>query len=270
MRFIKNHLTFIFPMMAILLGVEFFLVFDRTTTNYEKELREGYSMFVVAREPISLTDFIELDSHISEREEVEKEVLAKQIAEGMTKSNSDKILEALPYFYNIKFSSYLHTSTLKHIKAYLEADNRIKKVETFGDSYGASYTLFSFIKFTFKAFVTFMSLISLVLVIKQMEIWNYAHKERMQVMETFGAPIMLRSGVLFKVAIIDAIISTILTTSIFVFLKYKWAEESHIDILMHMQNLLFHPIDFLILLATSLLIVFISVYLVVFTTKGRV
>ena len=60
MRFIKNHLTFIFPMMAILLGVEFFLVFDRTTTNYEKELREGYSMFVVAREPISLTDFITL------------------------------------------------------------------------------------------------------------------------------------------------------------------------------------------------------------------
>jgi len=268
MKFIKNHLTFIFPMMAILLGVEFFLVFDRTTSNYEKELREGYSMFIVAKEPISIDDFKKLDSHISEREEVKKEILAKQIAEGMSKSSTKKILEALPYFYNIKFDSYLHTSKLEHIKAYLEADSRIKRVETFGNSYGASYTLFSFIKFTFKAFVIFMSLISLVLVIKQMEIWNYAHKERMQVMETFGAPLMLRSGVLFKVAIIDAIISTISTSGIFIFLKYRWAEESHIDILMHMQDLLFQPIDFAILLAMSLFIVFISVYMVVFSTKG--
>ena len=268
MKFIKNHLTFIFPMMAILLGIEFFLVFDRTTNNYEKDLREGYSMFVVAKKPITLEEFEELDSHICQREEIKKEDLAKQIAKGMSKSSTKKILDALPHFYNIQFDSYLHTSTLEHIKAYLEADDRIKKVETFGNSYGASYTLFSFIKLTFKAFVAFMSLVSFFLVIKQMEIWNYAHKERMQVMETFGAPLMLRSGVLFKVAFIDAIISTLLTTGIFLFLKYRWAQESHIDILMQMQDLLFKPIDFLILLATSLLIVFISVYLVVFSSKG--
>ncbi len=267
MKFIKEHLTFIFPMMAILLGVEFFLVFDRTTDNYEKNLREGYSMFIVASEPISLEEFVELDSHINQSQEVKKEKLAKQIAKGMSKSSTQKILDALPHFYNIKFDSYLHTSTLEHIKAYLEADDRIKKVETFGSSYGASYTLFSFIKFTFKAFVIFMSLVSFFLVIKQMEIWSYAHKERMQVMETFGAPIMLRSGVLFKVAFIDGIISTVLTSSSFIFLKYKWAEESHIDILMQMQELLFQPFDFFILLATALFIVFVSVYLVVFNTK---
>jgi len=268
MKFIKNHLTFIFPMMAILLGVEFFLVFDRTTSNYEKDLREGYSMFIVALQPITLDEFEELDSHISQSEEVKKEELAKQIAKGMSKSSSKKILEALPHFYNIKFDRYLHTSKLEHIKAYLEADERIKKVETFGTSYGASYTLFSFIKFTFKAFVIFMSLVSLFLVTKQMEIWNYAHKERMQVMETFGAPLMLRSGVLFKVAFIDAMISTILTTGIFLFVKHKWAEESHIEILMKMQNSLFQPLDFFILLSASILIVFVSVYLVVFSSKG--
>ncbi len=78
---------------------------------------------------------------------------------------------------------------------------------------------------------------------------------------------MLRSGVLFRVAIIDAIISTFLTSGIFLGLKYKWAQESHIDILMQKQNLLFQSNDFLILLGTSLLIVIVSVYLVIFSIK---
>ena len=57
MKFIKHHLTFIFPMMAILLGVEFFLVIDRTTTKFRQELREGFYVFVVGKEPISIVSF---------------------------------------------------------------------------------------------------------------------------------------------------------------------------------------------------------------------
>ncbi|MEA3419158.1 MAG: cell division protein FtsX [Campylobacterota bacterium] len=267
MRFIKNHLTFIFPMMAILLGVEFFLVFDRTTDSYEKGLQEGYSMFVVAKKPLTLEEFQSLNTHISQSEEVEKATLAKQISEGMSKSSSREILKALPYFYNIRLDSYLHISALDGIKKDMEKSEKIKRVETFGDSYSASYKLFTFIKFTLKAFIGFIALVSLFLIIKQMEIWNYAHKERMQVMEIFGAPLMLRSGVLFRVAIIDAIISTLLTSGIFLFLKYQWAKESQIDILMKKQDLLFQSTDFLILLSVSLLIVITSVYLVVFSAK---
>lgn len=267
MKFIKNHLTFIFPMMAILLGVEFFLVFDRTTDSYEEGLKEGYSMFVVANKALKLDDFKRLDKHISQSEEIDKEALATQISKGVNQSNSKEILKALPYFYNIKLDSYLHSSALKIIKRNLEESDKVKRVETFGNSYTDSYKLFSFIKLSLKAFIGFMALVSLLLIIKQMEIWKYAHKERMQVMEIFGASLMLRSGVLFRVAIIDAIISTFLTSGIFLALKYEWAQESRIDILLQKQNLLFQSNDFLILLGTSLLIVIVSVYLVIFGIK---
>lgn len=40
MKFIKNHLMFILPLMAILLGIQFFLVFDRMTSGYEERLKE--------------------------------------------------------------------------------------------------------------------------------------------------------------------------------------------------------------------------------------
>lgn len=267
MKFIKNHLTFIFPMMAILLGVEFFLVFDRATSSYEKGLQEGYSMFVVANKSLTLEEFQSLSTHISQSEEIEKEALAKQISEGMNQSSSREILKTLPHFYNIRLDSYLDVSALNGIKSDIEKSEKIKRVETFGDSYSASYKLFTFIKFTLKAFIGFMALVSLFLIIKQMEIWNYAHRERMQVMEIFGAPLMLRSGVLFRVALVDAIISALLTSGIFLFLKYQWAQESHIDVLMQKQDLLFHSSDFLILLIVSLLIVITSVFLVVFSAK---
>lgn len=259
---------FIFPLMAILLGIEFYLVFDRTTDSYEKGLKEGYSMLVVTKKPMELSALKALNKHISTSEKIKRENIVSEIAKGVSKSSSKEILAALPYFYNVGLDSYLHTSGLEKIKMDLEADTNIKKVETFGSSYSSAYRLFSFIKFTLKLFIVFMGVVSLFLIIKQMEIWKYAHKQRMQVMEIFGAPLMLRSGVLFKVAIADAFIATILTSVVFLYVKFQWAANSGIDIMVQNQEELFRLTDMAVLLGSSLLIVIIAVYSVVFTSKG--
>lgn len=268
MKFIKNHLMFILPLMAILLGIEFYLVFDRTTDSYEKGLKEGYSMLVVTKKPMELSAFKTLNMHISTSEKIKRENIVSEIAKGVSQSSSKEILSSLPYFYNVGLDAYLHTSGLEKIKKDLEANKNIKKVETFGSSYSSAYRLFSFIKFTLKLFIVFMGVVSLFLIIKQMEIWKYAHKQRMQVMEIFGAPLMLRSGVLFKVAIVDAFIATILTSVIFLYVKFQWAANSGIDIMMQNQEELFKLSDIAILLGSALLIVIIAVYSVVFTSKG--
>ena len=259
---------FIFPLMAILLGIEFYLVFDRTTDSYEKGLKEGYSMLVVTKKPMELSALQALNKHISTSEKIKRANIVSEIAKGVSKSSSKEILAALPYFYNVGLDSYLHTSGLEKIKIDLEADTNIKKVETFGSSYSSAYRLFSFIKFTLKLFIVFMGVVSLFLIIKQMEIWKYAHKQRMQVMEIFGAPLMLRSGVLFKVATIDAFIATILTSAIFLYVKFQWAANSGIDIMVQNQEELFRLTDMAILLGSALLLVIIAVYSVVFTSKG--
>ncbi len=268
MKFIKNHLMFILPLMAILLGVEFYLVFDRTTNSYEKGLKEGYTMLVVTKKPMELAELQALNSHISSSEKIKRKNIVSEIAKGISAGSRKEILAALPYFYNVGLDSYMHTSRLEEIKKDLEADKNIKKVETFGSSYSSAYRLFSFIKFTLKLFIGFMAVVSLFLIIKQMEIWKYAHKERMQVMEIFGAPLMLRSGVLFKVAIADAFIATILTSAVFLYIKFQWAANSGIDIMMQKQEELFRLSDMGILLGSALLIVIIAVYSVVFSSKG--
>lgn len=259
---------FILPLMAILLGIEFYLVFDRTTDSYEKGLRDGYSMLVVTKKASTLSELQKLNVHVSSIEKIKRENIVSEIAKDVNKKTQKEILEALPYFYNVHLDTYVNTSGLEKIKNDLEKDENVKKVETFGNSYSSAYRLFSFIKFTLKLFIGFMGVVSLFLIIKQMEIWKYAHQRRMQVMEIFGAPLMLRSGILFKVAIMDAFIATILTSGFFLYIKYQWAKNSGIDIMMQKQEELFILSDIGILLGSALLIVIIAVYSVVFSSKG--
>lgn len=269
MKFIKNHLMFLLPLITILLGVEFYLIFDRTTDSYEKGLKEGYSMLVVTHKPVSLETLQTLNTHISSSEKIQRNTIVSKIAKGVDKEAEKDILNALPHFYTVRLDSYLDISELDKIKQDLEIDTNIKSVETFGSSYSASYRLFAFLKLILKIFIIFMAIVSLFLIIKQMEIWKYAHKQRMQVMEIFGAPLMLRSGILFKVAILDAIFATIFTTLFFLYIKLQWAKSSGIDILTQNQDALFHLVDMLILLLVALIIVVIAVYTVVFTAKGE-
>ncbi len=268
MKFIKNHLMFILPLMAILLGVEFYLVFDRTTDSYEKTLTEGYTMLVVSKKPVKLVTFQKLNKHIISSKQIERSNIISEVAKGVSKSSSKEILAVLPYFYNLSLDSYLKTSELGEIKKDLEVDKNIKRVETFGSSYNSSYRLFAFIKFTLKIFIIFMAVVSLFLIIKQMEIWKYAHKERMQVMEIFGAPLMLRSGVLFRVAFVDAIFATIFVSGIFFYIKFYWAAQSGIDIISDNQEALFQVGDIGILFGSAIFIVIVAVYTVVFSNKG--
>ncbi len=268
MKSIKNHLMFILPLMAILLGIEFFLVFDRTTDRYEKSLKEGYSMLVVAKKPMKLSTFKKLNNHIKISQPIKRKAIISKVIKDIGESSKDEILDALPYFYTLKLDSYLDTRELNNIKKDIEAYENVKKVETFGESYNDSYRLFSFIQFILEVFIIFIAVVSLLLIIKQMEIWKYAHKERMQIMEIFGAPLMLRSGVLFKIALIDAIFSTIFVSALFLYIKFNWAKDSGINIIIQNKEELFMITDIAILLFSALVIVVVSVYSVVFTTNG--
>lgn len=258
---------FILPLMAILLGIEFFLVFDRTTNSYEKSLREGYSMLVIANQPIELTTFQSLNTHIKISQTLKREEVIKSVVKDVGESSREEIKDALPYFYTLKLDSYLNTIELNNIKQDIELYKSVKRVETFGESYNDSYRLFSFIQFILKIFILFIAIVSLLLIIKQMEIWKYAHQERMQIMEIFGAPLMLRSGVLFKIALIDAIFSTIFVSALFLYIKFIWALDCEINIITQNIEELFMISDIAILLVSALIIIVIAVYSVVFTTN---
>ncbi len=111
-------------------------------------------------------------------------------------------------------------------------------------------------------FIFIIFIISILLIIKQMEVWQLAHKERMQIMEIFGAPLILRSGILFGIAIIDSIIATILNLLLFLFLRLNPSYFNFNELLTFVNgdtSFLFYVQDLFIWLLISFIVVFISV-----------
>lgn len=266
MKFIKTHVSLIFPLVAILLGLEFFIVFDRTTDSFEKSLQNGYSMMVVSKDEMSIDDFKAWDEHIEQVIELEKSKILERLK--MQEDANNKEFEAsLPNFYSLKLDGYLTVLELNEVKYNLEKSDNILSIESFQSTYQAKYELFSFIKLAFQTFIIFMSIIGFFLIIKQMEVWNFLHAQRMKIMEIFGASLFLRSKVLINMALIDAVISALITSAIFYGIQNIWVRGSQMEILKENVEVMFSFTDILILLLASIFVVMIAVYLVVVNVK---
>ncbi|MBD3792677.1 MAG: cell division protein FtsX [Campylobacterales bacterium] len=267
MRFIKQHISIIFPLVAILLGLEFFIVFDRATKNYEESLRDGYAMLVVAKDEMSIDDFKAWDSHVYRVAEIEKESIVSRVDTTLNKDKVTTIHERMPNFYSIKLDSYLDDEGLEGVKQNFLKSDKVARVETFDTVHRSNYGLFSFIKFSFQTFIIFMSMLGFFLIIKQMEVWNYLHADRMKVMNIFGASLFLRSKVLINLAFIDAIISAMLASAIFYIIQNSWVRGSNIAILKDNIDKLFSAYDIFSLIMASIAIAMVAVFLVVINVK---
>ena len=267
MKFIKTHISLIFPLVAILLGLEFFIVFDRTTDSFEKSLQNGYSMMVVSKNEMSIDDFRSWDSHIAQVEELEKRKLIQRLKMNENKSKQKSFEATLPNFYSLKMDGYLTIPELESVKRNLQKSNNILTIESFQSSYQSKYELFSFIKLSFQTFIFFMSIIGFFLIVKQMEVWNFLHAQRMKVMEIFGASLFLRSKILINMALIDAVISAFITAGIFYAIQNIWVRGSQMEILKENVDAMFSFSDVFILLFASIVVVMIAVYLVVISIK---
>ncbi len=267
MKFIKRHVSLIFPMVAILLGLEFFIVFDRTTKNYEESLKESYAMLVVATEEMSIDDFQSWDKRVFKVAEIEKSKIIDRVDNTFKDALKSNLDEQMPNFYSIKLNSYLNNRALEQVKQNFLKDDKITRVETFDTLHRSNYGLFSFIKFAFGTFILFMTIIGFFLIVKQMEVWNFLHSQRMKVMDIFGASLFLRSKILINMAFVDAILSAILASGVFYLIQNSWVKGSNIAILQDNVTKLFFFNDILLLCVASIVIVMIAVFLVVINVK---
>ncbi len=97
---------------------------------------------------------------------------------------------------------------------------------------------------------------------KQIEIWKFQHLERMEIMTLLGAPLWMRSQVLFRLACLDTILATLIVASGLVYIS------QNPTLLIFLQELglnpeIFSPIlDSIVLLLTGLAVSLISVWIV--------
>ncbi len=266
MKSIKEHLMFILPLLAVLISIQFVVVFNRITHSYEEKLKNSYSILVSSKKPLTTPFLRTISDKIDSVVMLDKNYIAKEVANGIDKNNLEAILKEMPHFYRIYLTQYLTLEQLRNIESKLKKINGIISVDIFAESYESRHAMFALIKNSLNIFVIILFIVSLLLIVKQMEVWQLAHKKRMQIMEIFGAPLMLRSGVLFKMAIIDAIIATLINLGVFIYLQSKTVALTGLKFLEN-KNILFHISDIFMWMIVSLIIVIISVLFVAFKSS---
>jgi len=206
MKYLKNHLSLIFALVSILFSIEIFLLLNKIVLTYENKIVKNYTAIIVSSKQITNLDI----NKISNIEEINIEASLKNLKNELKNFDLSKLKNSIPYFYKIHFSELPTPSELKNMENKLSKLNYIKKVESFRSSQTKIYNLLLMIKIVTTIFMLIILFISFLLIIKQMEVWKLEHSERMYIMELFGAPLLLRSGILLRLAIIDSILSVVL------------------------------------------------------------
>ena len=209
MTFVRNHLGLILPLFAILFAVEYLMVFDRVVKAYESKLQEQYTVIVVAEKGSDRMAIRNADVLIGNVEKVDARRVLRRIRKQIDPKSLAKLQNVIPEFYTLKLRDYPDRKRLDRMKRNLMKVSGVKKVQVFEKIHDRLYAMLLFMKTNFYVFAGLIGAIGFLLVFKQMVIWQLEHRERMQIMALFGAPVWLRSGVLFRLAVVDAFIALV-------------------------------------------------------------
>lgn len=103
--------------------------------------------------------------------------------------------------------------------------------------------------------------------VKQIEIWKFEHSDRMEIMAFLGAPAWMKNGILFRLALIDSIISTIAIITGMTYLINSSRMQGVLSTLEVTSDIFRMGSDFIILLFTSILVSIVSVVFVIIKQK---
>ena len=99
-----------------MLNIAILFAFSRLTVTYEQALKDGYSILVVGKDPITLNTLQELSPDISDIIVIDRNALAEQTIEGLNELIKDEFITQLPYFYKVTLNRYLNLSELSALK----------------------------------------------------------------------------------------------------------------------------------------------------------
>jgi cell division transport system permease protein len=206
MNYLKNHLSLILAFVSILFSIEVYVIVNKIVTNYSQKIANNYTVIVVSTLPIKALNL----KYVSDIEEINVEKSLNNLKQNLQGFDIKKLKSELPYFYKLHFSKFPTPSEIEELANRLKKIPSIKKVETFRANQNRIYNLLILAKIVSMIFMTIILFISFLLILKQMKVWKLEHSERMYIMELFGAPFLLKSGVLLRMAIVDSILSVII------------------------------------------------------------
>jgi cell division transport system permease protein len=266
MKSIKNHLSLVIALLSILFSMQIFIIVDRSLDAYKQNLVTSYSVIIVSQKRLSKDDIFAANKMISDIKELTPDNVVNRLNTGMDKKNIDFLKLTLPKFYKLSLEHYPSPKEIESLTKDLLSNSSIKKVENFSHTHDITYKLLLLFKAVVSVFAISILIVTSLLIFKELKIWQLKHAERMNIMGLFGAPVWLRSAVLFRLSIVDALIASAIAFGLFEYLS------SNALILEQFSNIgisvmIFDPLnDFILLLGVSLVL---SILLASFIVLGH-
>lgn len=267
MNFIKRHLSLIYPLVMLLLSFESAVLIQRAVQEHEKKLSQDYSIIVASKKALS-EDLIRSKIRYFEAiDPIDPQSVLKNLENTISRENLLSLKSDLPLFYSIRLNIFPNQSQLKNISGILSSIEGVEKVELFTKSHSKVYRLLLLLKKSIVFFGGLLAILSVLLMVKQVEIWHLQHSRRMEIMSYLGAPGWMKNKVLFRLALIDSLVS-----SVFAFLSVSYVLEleefSSLLVSLEIDHAIFVPVgDFVSLLMISICISILSALIVIVRQK---
>lgn len=210
MRSFKSHISVIFPLLILLFAIEFSLMLGKFVKDYELKMANDYNIIIVSEVELNDNVLIPIVPTFASLSTLDANLVLNRLKNDISAKNISVLSSILPKFYSLKLTKFPSKDTMISIKSNLSKMQGIKRVETFSKTHDQIYNMLILSKNVVECFVILVGLLGLVLVFKQMQIWLYEHRRRVEIMTLFGAPYWLKSAMLYKLAIIDSVIATTL------------------------------------------------------------
>lgn len=267
MKSVKNHLSLVIALLSILFSIQVFIIVERSIDAYKVNLANNYSVIAVSKKSLTNSDFTAINKIISNAQELSPDAVIKRLSSDIKSTNVELLKLTLPKFYKLNLAYYPSTQEVKKLRSDLLESGSITKVEDFSQSHDTTYKLLLLFKNVVSLFSAVVLVVTVLLIFKELRIWQYKHNERMSIMGLFGAALWLRSAVLFRLAIVDALIASFLAFGVFVYLSSSaWVIEQLKNI--GIDIVIFNPIDdFLIILGVAISISILLASLIVLGHK---
>ena len=231
MKSFKNHLSLVVALLSILFSMQIFIIVDRSLEAYKENLANNYSIIVVSQKKLNNKSILALNPIISNASILSADNVIKRLNSGINAKNIELLKLTLPKFYKLNLTHYPSPSQIEGLRKDLLKNRAIIKVEDFSHSHDTTYKLLMLFKSVVFLFALVVFLVTTLLIFKELRIWQFKHNERMSIMGLFGAPVWLRSAVLFRLAIVDAIIASILAFGLFIYLSSSsWVQAQFSNI----------------------------------------
>lgn len=266
MKSFKNHISLVIALVSILFSLQVFTIVDRSIEAYKENLAKNYSLVVVSQKTLQTQELLNTIKELSTIEVLSPDNIIKKLNTGISRKNMELLKVTLPKFYKLRLKKYPTPSELEKIKSRLLDYPFITKVETFSNTHDTTYKLLLLFKNVILVLAISILLVTLLLIFKELRIWQFKHNERMNIMGLFGAPTWLRSAVLFRLSIVDALIAFGISFMIFsYFASSAWVHEQFRNI--GISVVVFDRVyDSLIMLGVSIIV---SILLASFIVLGH-